>query len=232
MTESKRSEAALRESEEKLRLLADTIPQLAWTARPDGHIFWYNRRWYEYTGTTPAEMEGWGWQSVHNPEVLPKVLERWRGSIASGEPFDMVFPLKGADGQFRPFLTRVNPLRDQDDRVLFWFGTNTDVSEQQQAAEATRFLADASATLAAVVDYESTLGKVAGLAVPHFADWCAVDMAGEDGAPASGWRSPTPTRIGCGWPRNSTPLPATTRTTPRGRPHVLRTGQPEMVGET
>ena len=70
-------------------------PQLAWMARPDGHIFWYNRRWYEYTGTTPEEMEGWGWQSVHSPEVLPRVLERWKGSIVSGEPFDMVFPLKG-----------------------------------------------------------------------------------------------------------------------------------------
>ena len=111
ITEQRRAEAAMRESEEKLRLLADTIPQLAWMARPDGHIFWYNRRWYEYTGTTPEEMEGWGWQSVHDPDVLPKVVDRWQGSIASGEPFDMVFPLRGSDGQYRPFLTRVNPLQ-------------------------------------------------------------------------------------------------------------------------
>ncbi len=133
-----RAEAALRESEEKLRLLADTIPQLAWMARPDGHIFWYNRRWYEYTGTTPEQMEGWGWQSVHDPDVLPRVLERWKGSIASGEPFDMVFPLRGADGQFRPFLTRVNPLRDEQGRILYWFGTNTDISEIKRMEEALR----------------------------------------------------------------------------------------------
>ena len=107
-------------------------------ARPDGHIFWYNRRWYEYTGTTPEQMEGWGWQSVHDPEVLPKVLERWKASIASGEPFDMVFPLKGADDKFRPFLTRVNPLRDEDGRVLYWFGTNTDISEIKEMEEALR----------------------------------------------------------------------------------------------
>jgi PAS domain S-box-containing protein len=113
VSQRRRAEAALRENEEKLRLMADTIPQLAWMARPDGHIFWYNRRWYEYTGTTPEEMEGWGWQSVHDPETLPKVLDRWKGSIASGEPFDMVFPLRGEDMQFRPFLTRVNPLRDE-----------------------------------------------------------------------------------------------------------------------
>src|SRR5581483_8299699 len=74
ITDRKRAEAAAAESEEKLRLLADTIPQLAWMARPDGHIFWYNRRWYEYTGTTPEQMEGWGWQSVHDPAALPGVL--------------------------------------------------------------------------------------------------------------------------------------------------------------
>ncbi|MBA3886731.1 MAG: PAS domain S-box protein [Acidobacteria bacterium] len=133
-----RANAALKESEEKLRLLADTIPQLAWMARTDGDIFWYNRRWYEYTGTTPEQMEGWGWQSVHDPEVLPKVLERWKASIATGEPFDMVFPLKGADEEFRPFLTRVNPLRDEEGRILYWFGTNTDISDIKRMEEALR----------------------------------------------------------------------------------------------
>ena len=129
ITDRKRFEGALRESEEKLRLLADTIPQLAWMAKPDGHIFWYNRRWYEYTGTTTQEMEGWGWQSVHDAAVLPEVLTRWKGSIASGEPFEMVFPLKGADRLFRPFLCRVNPLHDANGRVITWFGTNTDISD-------------------------------------------------------------------------------------------------------
>ncbi len=138
ITARMRAEAALRESEEKFRLMADTIPQLAWMAKPDGHIFWYNRRWYEYTGTTAEQMDGWGWQSVHDPDVLPKVLERWKGSIASGQPFDMVFPLRGADWQFRPFLTRVNPLRDESGRILYWFGTNTDISEIKNMEDALR----------------------------------------------------------------------------------------------
>ena len=138
ITARRRAENAVRESEEKLRLLADTIPQLTWMANPDGFIFWYNRRWYEYTGTTPEQMEGWGWQSVHDPATLPEVLARWQGSIASGEPFDMVFPLKGADGSFRPFLTRVNPLRDADGRILYWFGTNTDVSDIKRMEAALR----------------------------------------------------------------------------------------------
>jgi PAS domain S-box-containing protein len=129
---------SLQESEENLRLLADTIPQLAWMARPDGAIFWYNRRWYEYTGATPEEMEGWGWQSAHHPDVLPEVLEQWSSSIATGEPFEMVFPLKGADGEYRAFLTRVNPLRDARGRILHWFGTNTDISELKRMEEALR----------------------------------------------------------------------------------------------
>ncbi len=105
-------------------------------ARPDGHLFWYNRRWYEYTGTTPEQMEGWGWQSVHDPDVLPRVLERWKASLASGEPFDMVFPLRGADGRFRPFLTRVVPSRDDDGRIVVWFGTNTDIAERVEMEQA------------------------------------------------------------------------------------------------
>ena len=78
-TDFKQAEAALRQSEEYFRTLADSIPQLAWMARPDGHILWYNRRWYEYTGTTLEQMEGWGWQSVHDPDELPRVLEKWTG---------------------------------------------------------------------------------------------------------------------------------------------------------
>jgi PAS domain S-box-containing protein len=128
-----RAEEALRTSETQFRTLANAIPQLCWIANADGGIFWYNRRWYEYTGTTPEQMEGWGWQSVHDPEVLPKVLERWKRSIATGNPFDMVFPLRGADGVFHPYLTRVMPVFDQDGKVVRWFGTNTDISEQQRA---------------------------------------------------------------------------------------------------
>src|SRR5512142_1334877 len=138
ITERNRAAAALQQSEERFRTMANAIPQLAWIAKPDGYIYWYNQRWYEYTGTMPEQMEGWGWQSVHDPQQLPEVLERWEKSIATGEPFDMVFPLLGSDGVFRPFLTRVMPLKDDQGRVHQWFGTNTDVSEQKQAEEALR----------------------------------------------------------------------------------------------
>ncbi len=123
------TEQALRESEERFRLMANSIPQLAWMARPDGHIYWYNQRWFDYTGTTREQMEGWGWQSVHDADELPKVLRRWKESLATGQPLDMVFPLRGQDGVFRSFLTRVMPLRDTEGRIAHWFGTNTDITE-------------------------------------------------------------------------------------------------------
>jgi PAS domain S-box-containing protein len=135
ITERKRAEEALRASEGQFRNLANAIPQLCWMANADGWLFWYNERWYEYTGTTPEQMEGWGWQSVHDPDALPLVMERWKDSIATGKPFDMVFPLRDADGVFRPFLTRVMPVKDAEGNVVRWFGTNTDITERKRAEE-------------------------------------------------------------------------------------------------
>ena len=120
---------------ELFRTLVDNLPELAWMSQPDGHIDFYNRRWYEYTGTTFEEMEGWGWEKVHHPEMLPMVVERWKQSLATGEPFEMEFPLRGADGVFRWFLTRIRPLRDPAGRIVRWFGTNTNVDEVRRARE-------------------------------------------------------------------------------------------------
>lgn len=128
----------IEKSEQRFRALADAIPQLVWMANPDGWIFWYNQQWYAYTGTTPEQMEGWGWQSVHDPAMLPAVLERWKGSIASGEPFEMTFPLRGADGVFRRFLTRGVPVRDEQGRITRWFGTNTDISVEAKTQDELR----------------------------------------------------------------------------------------------
>jgi PAS domain S-box-containing protein len=126
-------------SHAQFKALANSIPNLAWMAHPDGWFFWYNRRWYEYTGSTPEEMAGWGWQSVHHPDVLPRMLERWTDALARGEHFEMTFPLRGADGVFRPFLTRVEPLKENG-RIVGWYGTNTEVTEQERARERLQLL--------------------------------------------------------------------------------------------
>jgi PAS domain S-box-containing protein len=146
ITERKRAEE---ERESDIRALADSIPQLVWMAGPDGWIFWYNQRWYEYTGTTQEEMEGWGWRRVHDPAMLPAVLERWRDAIAKGEPFEMQFPLRGSDGTFRWFLTRVEPVRDESGNVARWYGTNTDVDELRRIREE---LYDSQSRLRAIVE--------------------------------------------------------------------------------
>ena len=143
----------------QLQLLIDTLPTLAWVANADGFITWYNRRWHDYCGTTPAEMEGWGWQSVHDPAVLPLVLERWTASIASGADFEMTFPIRGQDGVYRPFLTRVAPLRDDFGTVIRWVGTNTDISPQHAAETALQV--ERAAAEARALEIATILGQLA-----------------------------------------------------------------------
>ncbi|MCE9548706.1 MAG: PAS domain S-box protein [Planctomycetia bacterium] len=138
ITERRRADEALRNRERQFRTLADSIPQLAWMASPNGEVFWYNRRWFEFTGTTLEQMAGWGWQSVHDPHELSRVLDKWKESIATARPFEMVFPLKGQDGEYRQFLTLVRPLLDEQGQVVRWFGTNTDVTEAKRAEEEVR----------------------------------------------------------------------------------------------
>lgn len=140
------------------RLLAENIPTLCWMAYADGYIFWYNRRWHDYCGSTPDQMAGWGWQSVHDPDVLPIVMERWTGCITAGAPFEMTFPLRGADGIFRPFLTRIEPFRDASGTLKWWFGANVDVTAQIAAETELRAVNLKKHAIAA--EREATLGQL------------------------------------------------------------------------
>jgi PAS domain S-box-containing protein len=133
-----RTNEQLRETEARFRLMADTIPQLAWMARPDGWIFWYNQRWFEFTGTTPEEMQGWGWQKVHDAKVLPRIIESWKEALAQEQPWEDTFPLRRKDGEFRWHLSRAMPFRNAEGQVVLWFGTNTDITDLVQAKEAAK----------------------------------------------------------------------------------------------
>ena len=120
----------LRESEAQFQIFADSMPQLAWIANPDGSIFWYNKGWYDYTGTSFKEMEGWGWQRVHDPKAVSKIMSEWKKCIETRQPMKMTFQLKGADGKYRWFITRVLPIFNSSGELIKWFGTNTNIDEQ------------------------------------------------------------------------------------------------------
>jgi PAS domain S-box-containing protein len=141
VTARKRAEEALRESEERFRTLGNSIPQLAWMADASGWIFWYNGRWHEYTGTTLEEMQGWGWQKVHHPDHVDRVVRKIRQAFEAGIPWEDTFPLRSRTGEYRWFLSRALPIRDANGAVARWFGTNTDITEEiERAAERERFL--------------------------------------------------------------------------------------------
>ena len=129
ITEREAASEAQLEYERSLEEMANAFPQLAWMADRDGYIFWYNQQWYQYTGTTLEEMEGWGWQSVHDPEMLGEVVKNWKDSILKGQEFEMEFPLRRGDGKFEWFLTRATPFRDANGNLTRWFGTNTNIEE-------------------------------------------------------------------------------------------------------
>ncbi len=141
ISEKKRAEQELRENEERFRTLADNISQFAWTADASGLIDWYNKRWYEFTGTNFEDMAGWGWMKVHHPDHVDRVVARVSEAFGTGEEWEDTFPLRGKDGQYRWFLSRALPIRNAKGEVVRWFGTNTDVTELREAQLAAQRLA-------------------------------------------------------------------------------------------
>lgn len=142
ITDRKRYEAMLVAREAKsakaareLQTLADNIPTLCFMAFADGHIYWFNRRCYDYTGRSWESPSNW--EEVIHPSVLPEAADRWSRSITTGEPFEMTVPVRGVDGQYRTFLTRIVPIRNEAGSIVRWFGSNTDVTDLK-AAEAER----------------------------------------------------------------------------------------------
>jgi formate hydrogenlyase transcriptional activator len=122
----------LKNSEKKLRQVIDTIPTLAWSILPDGSNEFLNKRWHEYTGLSADESHGSGWQAAIHPEDRVLLLQKWQGLLASGEPGEMEARLRRHDGVFRWFLMRVDPLRDETDKIVRWYGTCTDIETLKQ----------------------------------------------------------------------------------------------------
>ncbi len=144
----KRTEEALRDretlladSERRFRVLAEAIPVICWTADANGWIDWYNHRWYEFTGQAPDDAAGWGWQAAHHPDDFLEVMRRWPRCIATGEPFEMEYRLRRHDGEYHWFLARAEPLYDDENTILRWYGSTADVDAQRNALERTKRIA-------------------------------------------------------------------------------------------
>lgn len=124
-----------RQAENQFRSLANSIPQLAWMADSKGSIYWYNQRWYDYTGTSLEEVKGWGWRKLHHPDHLERVVRSIQHSWDSGEPWEETFPLRSHQGDWRWFLSRAVPIKDDHGQVILWFGTNTDITQEKKMSE-------------------------------------------------------------------------------------------------
>ncbi len=135
ISDIKNAEDRLRESEEQFSTLSENMENLAWIADSEGSIYWYNKRWYDYTGTNLEDMRGWGWEKVHHPDHVHRVVEFVKRAWFTGEPFELTFPLRAANGSYRWFLTRAFPIVDGNGKLSRWIGTNTDITDITKAQE-------------------------------------------------------------------------------------------------
>jgi PAS domain S-box-containing protein len=215
-----RAAMELRERELELRSLADNIPQLIWMADGSGKISWYNKRWFDYTGTSLDDMRSATAELVR-PDHVGRVTESKRQAISTGTPWEDTFPLRGRNGRYRWFLGRAIPIRDARGVIAHWVGTLTDITEQ-------RFLDEATKLLNSSLNYHETLDQLAHLAVPDLADWCVVDLVEESGEVrrmTAAHADPDKLEWARAWERRFRP-----KWSPDfGVGKVIRTGEPELA---
>ncbi len=229
VTQKRRAERLLRESEERYRLIVETAQEGIWLVDPEGHTRFANARMAQMLGCTPDELRSRPVWDFLDADVRRQAEARLRQrEQGTAEQFEARFRRK--DGSALWALVSAGPVHDAEGQFRGALGLVTDITERRRVEQAARFLADASAALAALEDYESTLRKVARLAVPFFADWCAVDTAGPDGAlrrVAVTHVDPSKVQLAYELRRRHPPDPDA----PQGAWHVLRSGQPELVPE-
>lgn len=159
----KRAEEALRASEANLRRVIDTIPTLSWCNLPDGPNEFLSKSWHDYTGLSPEQAHGWGWSAAFHPDDLPPLMKRWQELLVSGEAGEIEARLRRHDGEYRWFLIRVAPFRDESGTILRWYGTSTDIHDRKLADEALR---------ASEKKFREIVDRIPGLV-------CTMDATGE-----------------------------------------------------
>jgi PAS domain S-box-containing protein len=216
-----------RVSEERYRQVADAMPQIVWTSDSHGRATYFNRRWFEYTGQTVEQTHESGWVSAVHPDDIAETVAKQTATLESGEPFEVEYRFRAADGTYRWHLGRAVPIANADGEIDLWIGTATDIHDHKRTQQAQEFLIRAGALLGASLDYVDTLEAVAKAAVPAIADWCAVHVV-ESGvlrqlalAHADGEKLVFAEELQRRYPPNETGLTA----------DVIRRGEPQLVHE-
>ncbi|HEY9658208.1 MAG TPA: PAS domain-containing protein, partial [Allocoleopsis sp.] len=189
ITERKQAEQELQENELRFRTLADNISQLTWMTDENGWIFWYNQRWFDFTGTTLEDMQGWGWRNVHHPDHVERVVEKISRCFATGEIWEDTFPLRGQNGKYRWFLSRAVPIRDKQGKVLRWFGTNTDITELREIENALRQSEERYRCLADSIPQLVWMSNSEGLLFEVNQRWTGFTGLNLDQAQTEGWEA-------------------------------------------
>jgi PAS domain S-box-containing protein len=222
--------ALRRESEERYRSLADAMPQIVWTADPDGRATYFNRRWFEYTGTSLQDAGPHAWQMVTHPDDLQRAVAKREQTLASGEVFEIEYRFRNKDGIYRWHLGRAVPIRDDTNRIVFWVGTATDIHDRKRIEDQRNFIIEAADILSSSLNYRDTLARVAQASVPQIADWCSVEIVDVDGSirqVAIAHEDSEKVVFARELQERYPPDPDATQ----GAAAVIRTGKPELVAD-
>jgi PAS domain S-box-containing protein len=217
-------------SEERYRQLADAMPQIVWTADPEGGATYFNRRWFEYTGMTLEEAGPSAWHAIVHPDDLPLAVARREETLRTGKTFEVEYRFRRSDGTYRWHLGRAVPMREADGAIAFWIGTATDIHDRKLIEDQRTFIVAASDALSGSLDYRKTLAQVADLAAGAVADWCAVHVVEADGSisgVAASHADPAKSTFARELQERYSPGPGE----PTGAAAVIRTGASELVAE-
>ena len=171
----------LRASERRYRETAEALPQIVWTATPEGDIDYFNAYFYEYTGYTPEAALGKAWGRLSPPEDLAANAAAWEQAYRTGHAFSHEERIRRIDGVYRWNLATARPLRAEDGSIRRWVGVTTDIDDQKHVEHHLRILDEASDLLASSLDAEANAKRVVKMIVAEISDWCGIALIGEGG---------------------------------------------------